>query len=147
MWHLLLHLLLLSLVRLQDRGAPLIYTATNPSEVNLTMGWKTLSDLNEWLHILSLSHQQPQVIFKHSTRCSISSLAKSKVEKYLKEKDEFYLLDLLKYRPISNAIADNLNVTHQSPQVLVIRNGICVYHESHTGIDYDQISAAVDHHR
>lgn len=111
------------------------------------MGWKTLSDQNEWQHILSLSHQQPQVIFKHSTRCSISSLAKSKVEKYLKETDAFYLLDLLKYRPISNAIADNLNVTHQSPQVLVIRNGICIYHESHTGIDYDQISAAVDHHR
>ncbi len=58
------------------------------------------------------------------------------------DKDHFHLLDLLQYRNISNTIASDLQITHESPQVLVIKNGRCVYHESHTAINYDEIIAA-----
>ena len=52
----------------------------------------------------------------------------------------FYYLDLLKYRPISNKIAEDFNVHHQSPQILVIKNGECTYEESHNGIDMHDIA-------
>jgi bacillithiol system protein YtxJ len=106
------------------------------------MSWLPLHDIQQWESILVNSHQGPQVVFKHSTRCSISTLAKSRIEKAFSDTDQFYLLDLLQYRHISNAIAGDLQVTHESPQILVIKNGRCVYQESHTAINYDEIIAA-----
>ena len=108
------------------------------------MVWKQLNDAEEWKHILSQSFERPQVVFKHSTRCSISSLAKTRLEKTFSYTHPFYLLDLLQYRPISNQIAEDLKVTHESPQVLVIKDGACIYYESHTAIDYDEIIAAMN---
>ena len=112
-----------------------ICKATDLSEVNNTMGWIELTEMQEWNKILAESHEVPQFVFKHSTRCSISSLAKSRVEKRFKAGDKFYLLDLLNFRPISNAIAKDLNIEHESPQVLVIKNGICTFHVSHSAIE------------
>jgi bacillithiol system protein YtxJ len=57
----------------------------------------------------------------------------------MKSADTFYLLDLLQYRPVSNNIAADLGVTHESPQVLVIKDGQCIYHASHSGIDYQEV--------
>lgn len=90
--------------------------------------------------INELSAQQPVVIFKHSTRCSISSMAKSRLER-AKSPDNaaFYYLDLIKYRGISNKIAEDYSVHHQSPQVLLIKNGECVYEETHNGISMDEL--------
>ena len=103
------------------------------------MGWVPLKDAQEWANILSSSREKAQIVFKHSTRCSISLLAKSRLEKYFREEDSFYLLDLLNYRSISNTIASDLQVEHQSPQVLVIHDGKCIYHVSHSGIEYDEV--------
>jgi bacillithiol system protein YtxJ len=103
------------------------------------MSWTPLSNLQEWKQILADSHLNHQIVFKHSTRCSISSLAKSRVEKRFMAGDKFHLLDLLNYRPISNAITNDLNIEHESPQVLVIKNGMCIYHASHSAIDYDEL--------
>jgi bacillithiol system protein YtxJ len=103
------------------------------------MGWVPLKEAQEWANILSSSREKAQVVFKHSTRCSISLLAKSRLEKYFKEGDTFYLLDLLTYPSISNAIASDLQVEHQSPQVLVIHDGKCIYHVSHSEIEYDEV--------
>lgn len=108
------------------------------------MSWLPLNDMQEWETIVRNSQDHPQVIFKHSTRCSISTLAKSRIEKAFTDNDQFYLLDLLQYRSISNSIANDMNVTHESPQVLVIKNGRCVYHESHTAINYDDIIKACE---
>jgi bacillithiol system protein YtxJ len=81
------------------------------------------------------SAQRPQVIFKHSTRCSTSQLVKSRLERTsLPPTADFYYLDLLKYRPISNKVAEIFGVHHQSPQVLIIRDGKCIFEESHLGI-------------
>lgn len=108
------------------------------------MNWIPLTDEKQLDEVVVNSNTVPQVIFKHSTRCSISSMAKNRLDK----KDapagiDFYYLDLIKYRSLSNKIALDFQVTHQSPQVLVIENGQCVYHESHSGIDFGEIESVV----
>lgn len=82
------------------------------------------------------SQQRPQVIFKHSTRCVISSMALSRFDKKpFPESADYYLLDLIQFRSLSNDIATRFSVAHQSPQVLLIVKGECVYTESHLGIE------------
>jgi bacillithiol system protein YtxJ len=107
------------------------------------MNWIPLSQEAQLDEIIANSNTVPQVIFKHSTRCSISSMAKKRLDrKEAPEGINFYLLDLIKYRSLSNRIASDFGVSHQSPQVLVITNGKCIYNESHGGIDFDEIEAA-----
>lgn len=108
------------------------------------MNWIPLQDEQQLNEIVTDSDNIPQVIFKHSTRCGISSMVKSRLDK--KEAPEginFYFLDLIKYRSLSNKIASEFGVFHQSPQVLVIDKGKCIYNESHHGISFDDIEAAV----
>jgi bacillithiol system protein YtxJ len=99
------------------------------------MEWKPLNRPEQLDEIITLSHQSPQYIFKHSTRCSISTVAKNRLEKGVSGKEIVYYLDLLSYRALSNEIADKWNVTHQSPQLLKIEKGVCTYHASHMDID------------
>jgi bacillithiol system protein YtxJ len=104
------------------------------------MNWKLLTTEDQLNQIKRASQQTPQVIFKHSTRCATSSVAKNRLERaQTPEKVEFYFLDLIKYRSISNKIESDFMVNHESPQVLLIRNGECVYDESHSGISMDEI--------
>ena len=106
------------------------------------MDWKELTSEDQLESIKKDSDQIPQVIFKHSTRCSISSMAKSRLERAAcPEQLSFHLLDLIRYRSLSNKIEEQFNVYHESPQVLIIRNGECVYDESHNGISMDDIIA------
>jgi bacillithiol system protein YtxJ len=105
------------------------------------MDWKILNDTAQLEEIKKRSFEKTQVIFKHSTRCSISSVAKSRLEKaQAPENIDFYYLDLISYRNISNEVADKFSVYHESPQVLVIRNGECVYDESHMSISMNEIA-------
>lgn len=90
--------------------------------------------------LLSLSIQnnnKSYAIFKHSTRCSISGMALNRMENSsffeLNELD-FYYLDLISYRNVSNYIAKILGVEHESPQLLLIKNGKCIAHASHSDI-------------
>jgi bacillithiol system protein YtxJ len=102
------------------------------------VGWRMLTDLGQLNELIELSHQQPVLIFKHSTRCSISRFALKNFENeyaFSEEELQPYFLDLLEYRNISNEIANRFEVTHQSPQILLIKEGKCVYHESHDGIE------------
>lgn len=104
------------------------------------MDWKMLSEESELGEIIRRSETRPQVIFKHSTRCSISSVAKGRLDRSTAPEDiDFYFLDLIRYRGISNKIADTFKVHHESPQVLVIKNGECIYDESHLSIDLREI--------
>ncbi len=107
------------------------------------MNWIELTDERQLGTIKDSSVLQPVVIFKHSTRCSISSLAKNRLEKQKPiDNAQFYYLDLLKYRSISNKIAQDFAVAHESPQVLLIRNGECVYEETHNGINMHDLEEA-----
>ena len=104
------------------------------------MEWIHLNDEQQIDEIKQLSITTPLVIFKHSTRCAISGMAKNRLERSPVPQDiPFYLLDLIKYRPISNKVAHVFDVQHESPQVLVILNGDCIYDESHSGIDMQDI--------
>lgn len=108
------------------------------------MNWIDLYTPEQLSSIKDLSKNRPQVIFKHSTRCSISNVAKARLEKAaVPEQIDFYFLDLLKHRQLSNQIAEEFDVHHESPQVLLIQNGECIYDESHSGISMSEIEQQV----
>ena len=105
------------------------------------MEWQKLTQIEQIENLVEESKTQPVVIFKHSTSCSISSMAKMRLERSEQPGDiKFYYLDLIRYRNVSNKIADMFEVYHESPQVLLIKNGECVYDESHNGISMDEIA-------
>lgn len=97
--------------------------------------------MNDLKVIEERSHERPQLIFKHSTRCSISSMALSRFERLWQENEplDVWYLDLIAYRAVSNEIAERFGVTHQSPQAIMIVNGAVGYHNSHNGIDLGDI--------
>lgn len=104
------------------------------------MNWIELTDEAQLDTIIEESKSQPIAIFKHSIRCGISSMVKGRLERQqTPENIKFYYLDLIRYRAISNKIAEIFHVYHESPQVLLIRNGECIYDESHNGIMMDEI--------
>jgi bacillithiol system protein YtxJ len=104
------------------------------------MNWNIINDYNQVHNLVEASHKKPQAIFKHSTRCSISVMAKSRLERSeFPEQIQFHYLDLLQYRDISNKIAEQFGVHHQSPQILLIKNGECIFEETHSAISMDEI--------
>jgi bacillithiol system protein YtxJ len=108
------------------------------------MNWNTIQTEADLDQIDKDSFSSPQLIFKHSTRCSISSAALDRMER-LWPKDQVFrthFLDLLSYRPISNAISHRYQVEHESPQALLIVNGKCLLHQSHLQIQPLALSAA-----
>lgn len=105
-----------------------------------TMNWIDLHTEIQLEEIRKKSSDRPQIIFKHSTRCSTSRLVKSRLERSESPQAfDFYYLDLLKHRPVSDKVTETFRVYHESPQVLVIRNGECIYAENHLGINMDEI--------
>ena len=106
---------------------------TNTSKIN----WIELTDLGQLNEIMDLSHEQPVAIFKHSTRCSISRMALKQFENEFDLEGSVtpYFLDLLNHRDISNEIATRFEVYHQSPQLLLIKEGKSIYDASHSDID------------
>lgn len=108
------------------------------------MNWIELKSEAQIKEIIEKSQTKPQVIFKHSTRCSISSMAKGRLERAIQpENADFYFLDLIANRSISNKIASAFNVYHESPQILIIKNGQCSYDESHGAISMAEIEEQV----
>ena len=106
------------------------------------MDWIPLLNEQQIEEIKTNSLQKPQVIFKHSSRCSISSMARHRLDKNNPPKGiDFYFLDIINHRNVSNKIALDFDIRHQSPQVLIINNGTCIYNESHSGIHMDDIIA------
>ena len=101
------------------------------------VNWINLEDLGQLNEIQETSFAKPVIIFKHSTTCSISRMALKNFEREysLNDKIDAYYLDLLNFRPISNEIAMRFNVIHQSPQLLLIKDGNSVYNVSHENID------------
>jgi len=93
------------------------------------------------------SKSKAQVLFKHSTRCSVSSFAKriltSEFSDALDAKFDVHYLDLIAHRDVSGAIADKYNVEHASPQMLVIINGTCVYNASHSDVSLDKAAQII----
>lgn len=105
------------------------------------MKWNALTDLGQLEVIVEESKQSPVVIFKHSTRCSISRMALKQFENEFDSENKIkpYFLDLLEYRAISNEIASLFDIMHQSPQMIVIKNGIVVHDASHGDIHVEDL--------
>lgn len=111
------------------------------------MNWRNLTSEQQLRDILESSRLNKQgfAIFKHSTRCSISSMVKSRLERNWVKKEDFpvYYLDLIQHRTVSNTIEQQLAVRHQSPQLIVVNSGNVVYAESHQAIDAIEAQLAV----
>ncbi|GAA3998408.1 bacillithiol system redox-active protein YtxJ [Hymenobacter fastidiosus] len=109
--------------------------------------WQPLTQVEQLTDIVQESHEQPVLIFKHSTTCSISAAAKSKLERQWPDANlsdvKIYYLDLLRFRPISAEIASTFGIRHESPQLLLIHNGECRYDASHMGIRLSDVKQAV----
>ena len=99
--------------------------------------WIKLETELQLEEIKSNSNQKLQLIFKHSTRCIISKMALKQFEKEYDFADQMdlYLLDLLQNRDISNQIATNYDIQHQSPQLILIQNSKVIYNASHENIE------------
>jgi len=108
--------------------------------------WKPLTSVEQLDTIANDSKTRPVVIFKHSTRCGISRMVIRQFEGAYDidaEKMDLYYLDLLAYRNVSDEVGFKFQVLHQSPQLLVIKNGVAVAHASHSGIQADALAQYV----
>ncbi|MDO8999017.1 MAG: bacillithiol system redox-active protein YtxJ [Bacteroidota bacterium] len=107
------------------------------------MKWNHITDIKQLDVINQESTTQKILLFKHSTRCSISDAALGRMERKWKDENSEilkpYYLDLIAHRDISNQIAENYNVMHESPQALIISNGKCIFSQTHMNINLDEI--------
>jgi bacillithiol system protein YtxJ len=111
------------------------------------MNWEALADIRQIEEIKNLSDSIPVLIYKHSSRCSTSSMVLSRLQRSWKAEDakifKPFFLDLITYREMSNAIAITFNVEHESPQILLIEKGSSIYDASHYEINYQTILDAI----
>ncbi len=115
-----------------------LFNSSSEAEDKKELPWKTLSTMSQLDEIKEFSKTKPQLIFKHSTRCGISRMVKKQFENdydFSENAFDLYYLDLISYRDISNEIAQQFQVLHESPQLLVIKNGVVVAHHSHGDIN------------
>jgi bacillithiol system protein YtxJ len=108
-----------------------------PNDSKNNINWIDLTDLGQLNQIIQASTEKPVVVFKHSTRCSVSRMALKQFENEFNLMDEVdtYFLDLISYRDVSNEIANRFQVVHQSPQLVLIKDGKSIYDASHSEID------------
>jgi bacillithiol system protein YtxJ len=107
------------------------------------MEWLFLTEIGQLDEIRQLSFSEPVVLYKNSTRCSISMMVKSRIESSWEETlphTKIYYLDLLVHRNISDEIARMFNIEHESPQILVIKDGACKYTSTHGAITVKSIA-------
>jgi bacillithiol system protein YtxJ len=111
------------------------------------MNWNSLTDASQLETIKEESFNQPVLILKHSKTCSISSTALNRLERNWKQEKvgdlKPYFLDLLANRPLSAQIASTFDVEHQSPQVLLIKDGACTYSATHFDISFAELEEEV----
>ena len=122
-----------------------IFGEPKPNSNSSNINWIQLEDLGQINEIITLSEEMPVIIFKHSTRCSISRMALKNFENEydLGENVAAYFLDLISFREVSNEIASRFNVVHQSPQLLLIVGGKSVYDVSHSSIDAQELRSKI----
>jgi bacillithiol system protein YtxJ len=115
--------------------------------IEVVMKWNVLRSVDQIKDIRSKSKTSPVLVFKHSTRCNISRTSLDRLERNWKEDEmrdvQLYFLDLLAYREISNKLSEEFGVEHESPQVLIIKDGKSSYDRSHFDIEYGEIKDAV----
>ncbi len=120
--------------------------SSGPTTAKQAIEWQQLISVDQITDLLDQSHEQTVFIFKHSTRCIISSMVLRDLEScadQLSEKGSWQFLDLIAYRECSNQVADQFGVVHQSPQMIVLKNGSVIWEASHQSISAETILAAL----
>ena len=110
------------------------------------MNWINIENSKDIDNILEQSNTIPCLIFKHSTRCHMSAMSKYILETEWKLADNQlkpYFLDILNFKKLAVEVSEKLSEFHQSPQVLLVKNGECFYEESHLAINYEEIEEEV----
>ncbi len=112
------------------------------------INWKNLSSISDLEDADKLSYDNDVLLFKHSATCSISHMAKMRLESSWNLSDRLipYYLDLKTYRNVSDTISEKYQVHHESPQVIIIRKGECIYDASHLDISVEEISETLAFH-
>ncbi len=108
--------------------------------------WTVLDESSRVATLVQASEERPQLIYKHSNRCATCFFAKKQVEEaadVIVERADLYFVDVIGSRPVSNAIADELNVRHESPQIILVHKGEVVWHDSHGQIKGEAIKSAL----
>ena len=108
--------------------------------------WKHLEQVALLDAITEQSFSKPQVLFKHSTRCSISTMAMNRLlrlEDAFYQQADFYYLDLITHRDVSAAIAERYHVHHESPQVIILKQGDAPYDASHMEISVAELTSEI----
>lgn len=111
-----------------------------------SINWNLLTSEEQLQELITESSEQPVMIYKHSTRCSISSMVLDRLERSWSNEGnpvKPYFLDLIALRNVSNAVAQTLQVYHESPQVILLKDGKVVYDASHMSISFSSIKSAV----
>ena len=113
-----------------------LFGSSEPKEEKI-LPWLPLTAIDQLETIAEQSKTKTQLIFKHSTRCGISRMVMNQfVSAYYADTNaDLYYLDLLNYRAVSNEVGYKFQVIHQSPQLVVMRNGVAVAHASHGAIN------------
>jgi bacillithiol system protein YtxJ len=110
------------------------------------INWLPITTLEQLEEIKEISKAEPVFIFKHSTRCGISSMVIKRFESLFKEEHQHlkvYYLDILNYRSISDEVGYNFQVMHQSPQLLIVKNGVSIHNASHYDITITDLSTFI----
>lgn len=119
-----------------------IFGTDEPQNSSSVTFWKNIESEEDLKKAIEKSFEKKVILFKHSTRCQISKIVLKNFEKEVAHSDkevEYYYLDLIKYRSISNEIAEQFAITHQSPQMIVLENGKAVIDASHQSISVNLI--------
>lgn len=121
-----------------------IFGSEDSTSSNKGIEWQTLKSVDDLKQAIAASHESPVLLFKHSTRCSISSSALNRLERNWDNEavnvQPFYL-DLIEHRDISAAIASQTGIIHQSPQAILLKNGKAVHSSSHMDISFEDLKA------
>jgi bacillithiol system protein YtxJ len=114
-----------------------LFNPTSEPKEEKILPWQALTELSQLDKIEEHSKWKTQLIFKHSTRCGISRMVMNQfVSMYnLNINADLFYLDLLNYRDVSNEVGYKFQIMHQSPQLLIIKNGTAVAHASHSAIN------------
>lgn len=112
------------------------------------MKWREITTVEEWNQAIEGTEKQPLVILKHSTTCPVSASALEEYEEYLLKQPnhdvEYLLVKVIESRPVSNKIAEDLSVKHESPQIIYVKNKFAEWNASHWAVTAKHMTAVLD---
>ena len=112
------------------------------------MDWKEITTIEEWNEVLHKSSERGQVLLKHSTTCPVSANALQEYEQYLKDKPneqlDYVMVKVIESRPVSNKIAEDLDVKHESPQIICVKDKAKFWAASHWSVTKAHMAAVLD---